>query len=159
MKKSTERRMNFVVGTILLVQVGGVAFILVYNAVHKYRFHRDLLATKDLTLQFTGPEDIDLQDPHAYARKEGLVVSGCVNRPQRSRAPVTDEIDVTVLSAKGTVLDMAAIRELSPCKRGGVHFSTKFASIPPDGSVLDIKALEREMDAATPEPSTDDPDG
>ncbi|MCO6438596.1 MAG: hypothetical protein J5J06_16005 [Phycisphaerae bacterium] len=159
MKKSTERKMNLVVGTILLVQVGGVAFILIYNAVHKHRYHRDLLATKDLTLQFTGPGDIELQDPHAYARKEGLVVSGCLNATTPSRGLATNEVDVCVLSPKGTVLQETAIRELSRCKRGGVHFNTKFASIPPDGSVLDIKALAREMDDATPDSSADDPDG
>lgn len=156
MKKSTERRMNLVIGTILLIQVGGVAFILIYNTVHKHRYHRDLLATHDLRLEYAGPGGVELQDPHAYLRKDRVVVSGCLNRTGSGLGPVASEIDVSLVSASASVLEHRVIRDLSQCKRGGAHFSMELAAVPSEGSVLEITAFAREGGDPMPDsPSTD----
>lgn len=151
--------MTIAVGLILGVQIAGVGFILIANAVHKHRHHRDLLDTKALRLQFVGPEDVRLQDPHAYAREVGLVVSGCLNRYSPRDAPVADEVDVRILSSTGTVLHETAIHDLSRCKRGGVHFNATFGAIPPDGSILDIRALAQKANDSAGNLSTRDPGG
>ncbi len=157
MKKSTERKMYFV-GTIMLaVPMAGVAFILIFNAVHASRFHEDLLATKALTLQFKGPDNVELQDAHAYVRKDGLVVSGCLNRTMPAAGPPTSQVDVKLLSARALVLDQTSIRDLSRCKRGGVHFSTTFPTNPSDASTLAIRAFAPQVDDSAMNSSSHDP--
>jgi hypothetical protein len=147
MKKSTERRMNLVVGAVLAVQVAGVCFILVYNAVHKYRYHRDLLATHDLRLEYEGPSGVELQGPHAYLRKDEVVISGCLNRTGSGSGSVASQVDVSVLSTTAAVLDQTSIRDFSRCTRGGVHFSEKLKVVPPAGSVLNLKAFADQGDS------------
>ena len=159
MKKSTERRMNLVVDVILVVQVAGVVSILIFNAVHEHRYHRDLLGTDALTLKFEGPEDIELQDPHAYVRDDGLVISGFLHRSEVGGGPVASRIDVKLQSASGTVLQETTLRDLPRCERGGVHFSTRIPEIPSGRSVLSIRAFADQEDASGPKPSSLDPGG
>ncbi len=159
MKKSTERKMCLAVGVMVGVQVVGVMIILISNAVHKHRYHRDLLATKALELRFAGPDNMELQDPHAYTRKEGLIVSGCLNSIPSGAELAATEVDVRLLSAKGAVLHETSIRDLSQCKRGGAHFSTEIPQMPSDGSVLSIIAFASQTEASGREPTSPDPGG
>ena len=156
MKKSTERWMSIVGCIILGLNVFGAAAILISNAVHKSRYHRDLLATRDLTLQFAGPQNVELQDAHAYVRKDGLVVSGCLNRVGSAAGPVASQVDIRLLSAMSSVLEEETIRDLSRCKRGGVHFDMRFKTVPSDGSVLNIRATVNSEVASTPNRSSGD---
>lgn len=150
MKKKTELWMSIIGLSIFGFNVIGVTVILISNAVHKRRYHRNLLATKDLTLQFTGPANVELQDPHAYARKDGLLVNGCLNRTGSGAGPVASQVNIRLLSATSSVLEQETLDQLSRCKRGGVHFSKKLAMVPPDGSVLSIMASVNSNEASTP---------
>ena len=139
MKKSGERLLLVVSLVMLFMTCGGILSIVLVKIAHTRRFHRDLLADETLTLEFIGPETVEVQEPRAAARGDTLVIVGCLHRKAPLAEPPTAQIDVTLLSAHGDLLHQTTIHDFPRCKQGGEHFSTRFPAIPSDGSVLRIK--------------------
>lgn len=148
MKKSTERKLTLAVMILLAVQVIPVTVIVIVNAVHKHRHHRDLLETRAIELRYSGPESVELGEPHAYVRNTELEVSGCLNSSSREIDADMQEVRLSVLSPTGIAVHEIAIEELSRCKLGGAHFKVRLPSIPPKGSILDIRAREKLPDGS-----------
>ena len=127
---------------LLAVQIIPVTVILIANAIHKHRYHRDLLASDEIELRFSGPESVELSETHAYVRKDELEVSGCLNSKSRKVNADTQTVNLKVVAPSGNTLNEITVDNLYRCKLGGAHFRTRLPSIPPKGSILDISAAE-----------------
>ena len=158
MKKSTERKLTTAVGAILVVQIGGVLIIMIVNAVHKHRYHRDLLDTEELALQFASVEGIELQEPHARAHGNEIIVDGCLHSTVE-KEPIVSRVSVALRSHQGVALSTAAVDKLTRCKRGGFYFKTKLEGNASDGALLDIDVVEGRPQESTDGATVPDPDG
>ncbi len=159
MKKSGKRLMLVVSLGMLFMICVGVLSVVSSKIQHASRFHRDLLADETLTLDFIGPETIELQDPRAAARGEELVVMGCLHRKAPPAGALTAQVDVILLSASGDILHQTTIHDFPRCTEGGESLSARCPVIPPEGTVLRIRWHADREEGSTQDIASSGPGG
>ena len=92
----------------------------------------------------------------AYEDGDGFIVTGVLKRSDQVGLPIKTHVDVTIMSPDGTVLDEARSSEIYVSRRiiGRGHltferFEVRFASVPPQGSLVRVVSHSGQHDDTT----------